>query len=342
MKNRLYIVTGAAGHLGGTLIRQLAERGDTVRGLIMPGETGIVRSTAAYIQGDVTDPTSLEPLFADTEESEVVVIHCAGIISIAEKVTPALEAVNIRGTQNVIALCQAHHVQKLVYVSSVHAIPEGNPLRVIREAARFSPDWVEGAYAKTKASATQHVLDAAAGGLNVTVVHPSGILGPYDTSGNHMVQMVSDYVHGKLPAGIRGGYDFVDVRDVAAGCLAACEDSASGECYILSNRHYEVRELFAMIRSLRGGRRVPMLPVWLARLFAPLLGWIARLQHRRPLYTSYSLYTLTSNDRFSHDKATHMLNYQPRDLLDTLEDTIRWMDLDSPSSLRKAAVEPMA
>lgn len=323
---RTYIVTGAAGHLGSTIVRALAARGETVRGLILPGEEGIVRSTVHYVRGDVRDVASLRPLFDGLPGPDTVVIHCAGIISIAEHVTDAMEAVNIGGTQNIIDLCREYGVAKLLYVSSVHAIPEGDRWRVIAEAERFSPEWVEGGYAKTKAAATQRVLDAGRAGLNVTVVHPSGIIGPYDTSGNHLVQMVGDYIRGRLPAGVKGGYDFVDVRDVADGCLAAAEDPASGECYILSNRHYDIRDVFAIIRSIKGGRHVPTLPLWVAKAAAPLLAWTARLRHERPLYTRYSLYTLTSNDRFSHDKATRVLGYSPRDLVDTLSDTIAWMD----------------
>ena len=142
-----------------------------------------------------------------------------------------------------------------------------------------------GGYAKTKAEATQAVLDAVGAGLKAVVVHPSGILGPYDASGNHLVQMVSDYIRGRLPACVQGGYDFVDVRDVAQGCLLAAEKGRVGECYILSNRHYEVREVLDIARSVCGGRRLPVLPIWMAKAAAPLLGWIARLRRQRPLYT---------------------------------------------------------
>lgn len=182
-----------------------------------------------------------------------------------------------------------------------------------------------GGYAKTKAEATQAVLDAAAEGLDAVVVHPSGILGPYDRSGNHMVQLVSDYLQGKLPACVTGGYDFVDVRDVALGCLLAAEKGRKGECYILSNRHYEVRELLGILRSVAGGRRLPVLPMWMARAAAPAFQWLARLRKQRPLFTSYSLYTLRSNDKFSHDKATAELGYRPRDLVQTLRDTAAWL-----------------
>ena len=57
---------------------------------------------------------------------------------------------------------------------------------------------------------------------------PTGILGPYDKKGNYVVQFIYDYMKGSLPAGVKGGYDFVDVRDVAEGCLAAAEQGTCG------------------------------------------------------------------------------------------------------------------
>ena len=162
-------------------------------------------------------------------------------------------------------------------------------------------------------------------GLDAVVVQPSGIIGPFDTAGNHLVQLIRDYLRGALPACVRGGYDFVDVRDVAAGCLLALENGRCGASYILSNRYYEVKEVLDIVRGEAGGRRLPVLPMAVARAAAPLLQWTARLRGQRPLYTAYSLHTLKSNDRFSHDKATAELGYRPRDLRDTLRDTVLWL-----------------
>ena len=330
VKNTLYIVTGAAGHLGSTILRKLRRAGAAVRGLLLPGEQPPIPAREgdgrlAYVRGDVRDKASLRPLFEGTENRRVVVLHTAGIIDIADEVTPAMAAVNVGGTENIIALCRQQRDCRLVYVSSVHAIPEKGAMQVTEEVEHFSPDEVVGGYAKTKAAATQAVMDAARAGLDAVVVHPSGILGPYDSSRNHLVQLVSDYLRGKLPACVNGGYDFVDVRDVADGCLAAAERGRSGECYILSNRHYEVKDVLGMVKKLEGGRRLPVLPMWMARAAAPLIGWVARRRKQRPLYTRYSLYTLRSNDRFSHDKATRELGYHPRDLYQTIADTIAWM-----------------
>ena len=322
---KTYLVTGACGHLGGTLVRLLERTGAQVRGLRLPSEQARNRAHVTYYPGDVRDRDSLRPLFRGLAGREVVVFHTAAIVDISGEVTPQMHDVNVNGTKNILALCREYGVKRLVYVSSVHAIPEKDGCAVLREVDRFSPQQVTGGYAKTKAEATQAVLDAAAQGLDAVVVHPSGILGPFDGTGNHLVQLVKEYAGGKLPACVKGGYDFVDVRDVAAGCLAAAEKGRSGQCYILSNRHYEVQEVLAMAKTLCHGRRLPVLPMWMAQAAEPLLGWVARVKKQRPLYTKYSLYTLRSNDRFDHGKATAELGYRPRDLRQTVRDTLRWL-----------------
>ena len=323
--------------MGNTIIRQLAKHPVEIRGLVLPQELEAARreserflkrpgrrAEVTYYGGDVRDPESLRPLFEHEEGREIYVIHTAGIIDISEHVSPFLYDVNVNGTKNIVALCREYQVKRLLYVSSVHAIPELDKVSVLSEVEHFSPETVVGGYAKTKAEATQAVLDAVKDGLDAVVVHPSGILGPYDQSGNHLVQMVTDYLNGKLPACVNGGYDFVDVRDVARGCLLAAKRGKTGECYILSNRHYEVKEVLEMVRKLAGGRKLPVLPMWMAKLAAPVMQWIAARKKERPLYTAYSLYTLQSNDKFSHDKATRDLGYAPRDLKETLRDTVQW------------------
>ncbi|WP_148411844.1 NAD-dependent epimerase/dehydratase family protein [Murimonas intestini] len=322
---KLYIVTGANGHLGNTIIRMLRKRDEEVRGLLLPSEERKNERGVTYITGDVRDKETLRPLFEGVGNREIQVIHTAGIIDIADRVSESMYQVNVGGTKNIVELCLEYHVKRLVYVSSVHAIPEKEGNQVIEEVREFSPEKVVGGYAKTKAEATEAVLDAVSRGLDAVVVQPSGILGPYDVSGNHLVQMVGSYIHGRLPACVKGGYDFVDVRDVARGTLAAAQKGRKGECYILSNRHYEIKDVLGMIKGIKGGKKIPTLPMWMAKAFTPLLEGYAKLKKQRPLYTRYSLYTLSSNGNFSHDKATKELGYYPRDLYKTLKDTIRWL-----------------
>lgn len=321
-----YIVTGGAGHLGSTLLRMLRHTGQPVRALILPGETPEVQGEhITYCPGDVRDPDSLRPLFEGAPEENTVVIHSAGIIDISGHLSPALRAVNVEGTKHILELCRDYEVSRFVHVSSVHAIPELPQGETIQEIDSFDPRQVVGGYAKAKAEATQAVLDAAGEGLDAVVVHPSGILGPYDSGRNHLVHLVKTFLAGKLPGSVNGGYDFVDVRDVAKGCLLAAQRGQKGRCYILSGSFAEIRDLLALAGRQIGRRVPPLFPRPLAKAAAPLLEAVALRKQERPLYTKYSLYTLTSNSNFSHDRATRELGYRPRRLEVTVRDMVDYL-----------------
>lgn len=319
-----YIVTGATGHLGSTVIRILLEQDKAVRGLLLPSEQAAVPGPE-YIRGDILEPESLCPLFQRREDETLVVIHTAGLIDVTGEMSRRLYDVNVTGTKNVLALCAKHHVDKLVYVSSVHAIPETGEPTVQTEITGFSPETVVGGYAKTKAEATQAVLDAAALGLSTVVVYPSGIIGPYDEGRNHLVQMVKDFMEGRLPVCVKGGYDMVDVRDAAAGCIAAAERGHAGECYILSGGHHEIQEILGIAAVLCGKQKPPTLPMPLARLAEPVLRAMARKRGERPLYTPYSLDMVESKSRFSSQKARGELGYTTRSIQITVRDTVQWL-----------------
>lgn len=322
----IYLVTGAAGHLGSTVVRALLARGETVRGLILPGETSPLPDGCRPFSGDVCAPMSLIPFFHHTSEESLVVIHCAGVVSISSHFDKKVYDVNVLGTRNLLALCRQFQVQKLVYVSSVHAIPEKPQGETITETDTFDPHKVKGLYAQTKAQATKLVLEAAEQGLPACVVHPSGILGPYDVGHGHLTALVRDYCRHQLTAGVKGGYDFVDVRDVAAGILACCDKGKPGSCYILSGQYSSVRRLLDTLSRVSGQKPIrTYLPLWFAKLTAPLSELYYKLRREPPLYTAYSLYTLSSNACFSHEKATKAFGYHPRPLEETLQDTVQWL-----------------
>lgn len=327
-----YIITGAAGHLGSTIVMSLVKENRAVRGLILPLEKPVVSGTE-YITGNVLDVESLQALFQREKEERLVVIHTAGVVDVTGNMSRQLYEVNVTGTQNILKCCRKYKVDKLVYVSSVHAIPETNSTTFQTESRIFAPELVTGGYAKTKAQATQDVLDAATHGLPAVVIHPSGIIGPYDNGRNHLVQMVLDFMEGRLPACVKGGYDFVDVRDVAEGCLLAADCGEPGECYILSGAYHEVKELLDMVAPLCGKRCPVVLPMPLARATEPILRFYAERQGRRPLYTKYSLDTLCSPARFSAQKAKNELGYTARDIQTTMQDTVAWLKTERAETL---------
>ena len=339
LMKRVYMITGIGGHLGNTVARELLATGETVRGFAQPNEdvTMLYGDAVSIVRGDVRDKNSMEPLFFGLKsEDEVYFIHCAGIVSVASKYDQRVVDVNVRGTENVVSLCKEHNVKKLVYISSVHALPELPHGNVIHEVEGFHAEAVIGLYAKTKAAATQIVLDAARAGLDATVIHPSGIIGPNDYGNGHLTQMVINYLNGSLTACVEGGYDFVDVRDVADGIIAATSKGKKGECYILSNRYIPVRELLNTLSRITGGKKITtVLPLWFAKFTAPLAELYYKIRHESPLFTRYTLYTLTSNARFTYEKARRDLGYKPRDINATIRDTVAFLTKERKNVFRK-------
>ncbi len=319
----LYLVTGAAGHLGSAVIRELKKMNKNVRGLVLQGEKNIPEDIDIFY-GDVTKKDSLEDFF-ENSGAELIVIHCAGIVSITSNYSQLMYDVNVNGTKNIVELCIEKNVKKLVYVSSVHAIPEKPKGEIIFETKNFDPDKVVGNYAKTKAEATKYVLDSSRR-LNVSIVHPSGICGPYDFGNGHITTLVKDYYTGKLVAGIRGGYDFVDVRDVAKGILSCLERGRQGECYILSNKYFSVREILNMLYDITRKKKIKsFIPLWFIKIMAPVAEFYYKILKQPPLYTPYSIYTLNSNSIFSNEKAKKELGYKTRKMKETLKDTVKWL-----------------
>lgn len=163
-------------------------------------------------------------------------------------------------------------------------------------------------------------------GLNATLIFPTGLCGPFDDAIGYMSQLLIDCAKNRLPAGIEGGFDFVDVRDVAKGVVSACEKGAGGEGYILGNRYVPVREILQLVHEQTGARLIKhMFPLWTAYLLVPLFGIYYKMKKQPPLFTRYSLHTLKSNSDFSSKKAGRELGYTVRPFQETVSDALKWL-----------------
>jgi dihydroflavonol-4-reductase len=318
----MWLVTGATGHIGNVLVRKLIERGERVRALVLPNEcrASIEGLEIETIEGDVLDTGSL---FKSMDRVKGV-FHLAGVISIMPGGNEIVRRVNVQGTKNILKVAEEVHVGKFIYTSSIHAIKrvvDG----VIDERLPYDPDNPYGAYDRAKAEATLDVQRAAQAGLEAVIVCPTGVIGPYDFRGSLMGDVIREAAESRPTLYVDGAYDFVDVRDVADGLIAAAEKGRKGESYILSGQKISVRYLLETVREISGRHffqmKIPFDVAKFVSLFTPMYYSHAKVT---PRFTPYSLEVLRSNANISHAKATRELGYGPRPLYDSIYDAVKW------------------
>lgn len=315
-------VTGATGHVGANLVRALLARGDNVRVLVHKHGKAVEGLDVEVVKGDTRDAEAMERFVAGVE----VVFHLAARISIVRGEAKETESVNIGGTRNVLAACKKAAIRRLVHFSSVHALATEPAEQPVDETRPLVTDPASPPYDRSKATAQQEVLRAAAEGLNVVIVQPTAILGPVDFGPSAMGQIFLNLYHRKVPAMVNGGFDWVDVRDVVQGALAAAEKGAAGEAYLLGGSWRPVYEVAREAERVTGKPAPFVVPMWMARMSAPFAELFAKLAGRHPLFTADALHALRIHRQVSHAKATRVLDYHPRPLHETVTDTYKWFD----------------
>ncbi|MEW5940395.1 MAG: NAD-dependent epimerase/dehydratase family protein [Chloroflexota bacterium] len=320
----MWLVTGATGHIGNVLVRKLLERGEKVRALIPRGESRepLRGLDVEAMEGNVLD---LDAVFESMRDVRGV-FHLAGVISIMPGPNEFVRRVNVDGTKNVLDAAIESDVEKVVYASSIHAIQRVDAAAgVIDESLPYDPNNPYGAYDRSKAEATLEVLHSARAGLDAVVACPTGVIGPHDYRGSMMGAVIHDAATARPTLYVDGAYDFVDVRDVAEGLIAAAEKGKRGESYILSGNKTSVHDLLETVRKITGRRFFKMkIPFDLAKFAALFTPMYYRLAHATPRFTPYSLEVLQSNSNISHAKATRELDYRPRTIYETVSDTVKW------------------
>ena len=325
----LYLVTGAAGYLGGEVCRQLVERGLHGRALVLPGD-----KTAQYIpreieqcEGDLCDTASLERFFSVAPDTETIVLHCASMVALGNERRELVMKVNVQGTQNIIDQCFARlECKKLVYVGSTGAIQELPHGQRMKESECFVPEESFGVYGQSKAMASQLVLDAAKAGLNACIVMPSGILGPGDAACGPVTSGLLMQMRGEASVGLKGTFNLCDVRDLANGLFLAVEKGKAGESYILANEIVTYPE-FAALTAQEGHCKKPLfyLPKGIANLAAEILERQAKKSGKQPALTRYEIYNLARNNEYDSTKARRELGYTSRPYRETIHDEIVWL-----------------
>ena len=319
----MILVTGATGHIGNVLVRELLERGERVRVLVRPGGTppALAGLDVEIAAGDILDLDSLERAV----QGVGMVYHLAARISLVSRPDPETERVNLEGTQNVIAALRRSGAARLVYASSIYALRKPLNGAPIDETQPFEPLQCQGAYDRSKAMASLAVQKAAADGLEAVIVCPTAVTGPYDYHDSDAGRAIRMYMRPGLKFYVDGAYDLIDVRDVAQGFILAAGKGRGGETYILGGDRLTLREMVQTVWEAAGGWHAGLeVPLWLAYWVADLMPYYNELTGAKPFFTRYSLDAICSNSFISHAKASRELGFHPRPARQAVTDAVKW------------------
>ncbi len=325
MEKRTVCLTGATGHVGYAILKELQNYDDRDVRIILRKDPGYFDGlNCTKLKGDITDYDSLLEAFKGCD----TVYHVAGCVEIKPGNEDFVYKVNVTGTENVIKACKETGVKRLVYMSSVDTYIPLPDNQVMKEVYEYDPDTLEGTYAKTKAEATAKVLKANEPGVLETVVcQPSACMGPYDFKISSIGSMIRMFSSGKFPITMTfGAYNFVDVRDVAIGTVLAGDKGGAGEVYLLCNKSCTVDEFIRLLAEVCGNKPPKIkLGKGIIDVAAPIMEVFYKVSGQSPIFTRYAVRKLVSNCNFSFEKAKNELGYNPRSLKESLEDTVKWI-----------------
>jgi dihydroflavonol-4-reductase len=318
-------ITGASGLVGANLAVLLREAGHTVKCTRRGGsKTTLLDGVGVeWVEAELGDVAALTRAFDQAD----AVFHCAAAVSIRKKATDEMVRTNVGGTSNVIDAMKQSGAGRLIHCSSVVAVALTEDGRPSDETAAWNFDrhGLDDGYATTKHQAEGKITEAVAAGLDAVIVNPTFMFGPYDqrpSSGGMIIEVMKRKVPG-YPGGIN---NFVDVRDVCRGMIAAWQKGKKGERYILGHENLPYAEIFRRIAEI-GGVRPPRFKM--PRVLATPAGWVGdlveKITGKEPLVNSNTIsWGYARNFQFRSDKAKRDLGYAPGPVENGIRDAIDW------------------
>jgi dihydroflavonol-4-reductase len=320
---RSIAITGASGLLGGNLAAEAIAAGHRVVATRRAG-TKVAHLADLAIEwrdADLGSTAALATAFAGVD----AVFHCAAAVSVKRAVTREMRETNVTGTANVIDACIAARVKRLVHTSSVVGIGLSTTGTPCDETTtwNFDTEGLLDAYAITKHEA-EELVRGARDRIDAVIVNPAYMFGPRDARPSSG-KMIIEVVKRRLPGWTEGYNNFVDVRDVARGMLAAWQRGRRGERYILAGHDMTYREVFERIARVAGVKPPRFrIPYPIAKLVGRA-GDFLEARGKEPIVNSTQIrYAYTDKFRFASEKATNELGYTYGPLEPAIADALGW------------------
>lgn len=323
MSSGTTVVTGATGFIGSAVVRRLLARGRQVRCYVEPGASrqNLAGLDVEILEGDVNDRDGIGRALAGASS----LYHLAAIYKLWLPDDALMYEVNVEGTKTVLFAALRAGVQKVVYTSSIAAI--GRPAQgdLADETTAFNLWHESNHYVRSKWLSERDALRFAREGLPLVVVNPAFPFGARDIAPTPTGRFIADALAGRVPGYMDGGFNAVNVEDVAEGHILAEERGRVGERYILGEHNVTYKEFFDTVTTAAGMKpitrklptRVLLGMAWMMEKAADARGKPPQLTYKSALYGSRKLW-------FDCRKAHDELGMPRTPLAESVEEAVRW------------------
>ncbi len=308
-----YIITGATGHIGNNLVKYLRKTDkNTAITVLLRRKTDLFADDNVLVKVvDFSDTSVLSECICSND----TVIPLAGVIDLTDKRIDEMENINVRLTKTLCDICLEKSA-RFIYVGSVDGIYKSGD-EIITEPYDYYPEKVEGGYGKSKAKASKYVLNAinTHPEFKCAMILPSAVVGENDIKPSEVGKIITNCIKGKAEFGIKGGYNFVDVKDVCYCIQKVIELDKRGQ-YIVSGENVSVKQMYALINKAIGRRGTPIIiPTFLVKLAMPFVD----------VLTPITVKSLLEPHNYSSEKAVRELGLKQTSAEDAIKSSVIWL-----------------
>jgi len=280
-------ITGATGHIGNNLARKLHKEKLDFRILARQNSKSIEPFKEKVILGDIFSYDFLNQILNEND----TLIHLAAYINLKNDKKDLTAKINFDGVKMIADFC----LEKSIYLI-------------------YNVNSLEGYYQKSKALATNYLLHLQKEqNLKCLILYPSAVIGINDFKPSAVGKEIKRCFKKRVCFYFHGGYNFVDVEDVANAIFNGVKNNIYGS-FILSGEYISLYKMYKLIFSnLDRSPLMIKIPVYLVKLGAKLF----------PKY-KVMIYALLTEHNFSNKKMINTLKVNPTPIPITLKNTITW------------------
>lgn len=323
------LVTGGTGFLGRHLVGRLLRAGESVRVLTRSFDRALSERGVEIVEGSIQQSDDVRRAVDGADR----IFHLAGKVERRREHTHEMYELHVDGTRRLLEAARSSEIEKIVVASTSGTVgvserPDAVATEETETKESLLRDWpyyLSKIYAERVCE--EYVRDYD---LPIVTMRPTLFLGPGDWRGSSTNDVVL-FLQGKIPGTMSGGLSFVDVRDAAEGFRLAMEKAEPGEMYLLGQANMTVRDFFERLETI-SGVSAPKLPLPDPLMVAgsKLLDSASRALGRETEIDPVSVEMAQYYWYIDSSKAERELGWTPRNPMETLRDTVRWIRKHRP------------